>query len=294
MLALVQLFAYDFVRNAYLTGTFIALMTACVGYFVVLRAQAFAGEALADIGFAGAAGATVAGASALVGMLFLSLLAALGIGALGDRLRGRDVEIGMVLAFALGLGVLFLTIYSQFGGDATAGVNVLFGSILSVTQTDVLISLITGAVVLFLLTLLFRPLLFASIDPEGAQARGVPVRLLSVIFLLLLGVATSEAVLAIGVLLVLALLIAPAAAAINLTSRPATSLTLAMVLGLLITWGGLTMAFLGTGRHLPIGFLISALAALVYLLSLALRHLRTRNRVRPPLNSFCDCDHSQG
>src|SRR5450755_4564796 len=120
----------EFARNAFLAGTMVAVITAIAGYFVVLRSQAFAGEALADIGFAGATGAAVLGIAALPGMFILTILAALGMGALGERIRGRDVEIGMVLSFALGLGVLFLAIYAQFGSNSSEGVSVLFGSIL--------------------------------------------------------------------------------------------------------------------------------------------------------------------
>src|ERR1700687_4594480 len=137
-----QLLQYDFVQNAFLAGTLIAIMAATIGYFVVLRAQAFAGEALADIGFAGATGAAILGIGALLGMLGLSLLAALGIGALGERVRGRDIEIGMVLSFALGLGVLFLNLYT---GQGTQTVNILFGSISSVTRNDVFIMLACGS-----------------------------------------------------------------------------------------------------------------------------------------------------
>ncbi|MEO7020994.1 MAG: metal ABC transporter permease, partial [Ktedonobacteraceae bacterium] len=178
-----HLFQYDFVQNAYLAGTIVAIIAAVMGYFVVLRSQSFASEALSDIGLAGAAGAAILGVGSLFGMFVLTILAALGMGALGERLRGRDVEIGMVLSFALGLGVLFLTIYSQSGSNAAAGVNVLFGSILSVTRGDVWITLSSGIITLLLLSVLFRPLLFASIDPEVAQTRGVPVRLLSMLFL---------------------------------------------------------------------------------------------------------------
>src|SRR5437660_3555032 len=271
---------YDFVQNAFLAGSLVAIMAAIMGYFVVLRAQAFAGEALADIGFAGAMGAAVLGISSLVGMFIMVLLAALGIGALGKRIRGRDVEIGMVLSFALGLGVLFLSIYTQNGANATAGVGVLFGSILSVTHTDVLISLITALVTLLVLALLFRPLLFASIDPVLAQARGVPVRLLSIIFLLLLALATAEAVLVIGVLLVFSLLIAPAAAAEHLTHRPLTAIILSVILGLTFTWGGLILAFVGTGNHLPVSFYISAMAALTYFVSMLIARFRSPRRYR--------------
>lgn len=282
-----HLFQYDFVQNAYLAGTLVAISAALMGYFVVLRAQAFAGEALSDIGLAGAAGAALFGVSSLLGMFVLTILAALGMGALGERLHGRDVEIGMVLSFALGLGVLFLTIYSQSGSNAAAGVNVLFGSILSVTRDDVWITFFSSVMTLLLLGVLFRPLLFASIDPEVAQTRGVPVRLLSMLFLVLLAITTAEAVLVVGALLVLALLIAPATTALHLTRRPLTSLTLAVVLGLCITWGGLTLAFVGPGRHLPVGFFIAALATLCYVVSLVLKRLLVPRplQIRKPIAS---------
>jgi zinc/manganese transport system permease protein len=277
---MLQLLQYDFVQNAFLAGSLVAIMAATIGYFVVLRAQTFAGEALADIGFAGATGAAILGIGSLLGMLGLSLLAALGIGALGERVRGRDIEIGMILSFALGLGVLFLSIYIQNGANANAGVSVLFGSILTVTRRDVIITLITGSLSLLILAFLFRPLLFASIDPEVAQARGVPVRLLSIVFLLLLAVATAEAVLVIGVLLVFALLIAPAAAADLLTHRPFTSIVLSVILGLAFTWVGLILAFVGTGYHLPVSFYISAMAALTYFASMVIARFRSPRRHR--------------
>jgi zinc/manganese transport system permease protein len=187
----------------------------------------------------------------------------------------------MVLSFALGLGVLFLSIYIQNGTNANAGVAVLFGSILTVTRRDVIITLITSSVTLLMLALLFRPLLFASVDPEVAQARGIPVRLLSVVFLLLLAVAAAEAVLVIGVLLVFALLIAPAAAAEHLTRRPLTAIILSVILGLIFTWGGLILAFVGTGRHLPVSFYISTMAALTYFASLRIARFRSPRRYKP-------------
>jgi zinc/manganese transport system permease protein len=282
-----HLFQSDYVQNAYLAGTIVAIIAAVMGYFVVLRAQSFAGEALSDIGLAGAAGAAILGVGSLLGMFCLTILAALGMGALGERLRGRDIEIGMVLSFALGLGVLFLTIYSQSGAHATAGVSVLFGSVLSVTRGDVWITLYSGIATLLLIGALFRPLLFASIDPEVSQTRGVPVRLLSMLFLVLLAITTAEAVLVVGALLVLALLIVPAATALRLTRRPLTSLALSVALGLLIIWGGLTLAFVGPGRHLPVGFFISALAALFYFGSLPLKRLRTPRRYEVQPHASC-------
>lgn len=273
-----HLFQYELVQNAYIVGSIVAIIAAVMGYFVILRSQSFAGEAFSDIGLAGAAGAALLGVGSLLGMFVLTMLAALGMGALGERLRGRDVEIGMVLSFALGLGVLFLTIYSQSGTNAAAGVHVLFGSILSVTRGDVWITLVSGNVTLLVLSVISRPLLFASIDPEVAQTRGVPVRLLSILFLILLAITTAEAVLVVGALLVLALLIAPATAALRLTKRPFTSLALSIALGLFITWVGLTLAFVGPGRHWPVGFFISVLAALCYFASLPLKHLHTTRR----------------
>ncbi len=275
---LLSLLGYEFVQNAFLVGTIVAVVAAVVGYFVVLRAEAFAGEALADIGFTGATGAALVGISALLGMLGFTLLAALGMGALGRRVRGRDVEIGIVLSFVLGLGVLFLSIYTHGGGRANAGVAILFGSILSVSRADVAVTLAISAAVLLLLALLFRPLLFASVDPEVAEARGVPVRALSVAFLVLLGVTTAECALTVGVLLVFALLIAPAAAAEHLTHRPVAAILLSVVLGLGLTWGGLVLAFAGTGQHLPASFYIAAGAALVYFIAVVLGRMRAPRR----------------
>src|ERR1700722_10619623 len=157
------LLSHQFVQNAFLAGTVIAIVSAVVGYFVVLRAQAFAGHALSHIGFAGATGAAILGVSAFTGTLLFTVLAALGMGALGKRIQGRDVEIGMILSFALGLGVLFLKLYTT---NATEAVGILFGSILSVTTSDIIMSIVSAIVTFALLILIFRPLLFSSVDPE--------------------------------------------------------------------------------------------------------------------------------
>src|SRR5712692_4768810 len=266
---MLELLQHEIVQNAFLAGTIVAIVTAVMGYFVVLRAQAFAGHALSHIGFAGATGAALLGVSSLLGMFALTLLAALGIGALGERIRGRDVEIGMVLSLALGLGVLFLSLYTQ---NATEAVGVLFGSILSVTRNDVLITLGCGLTTLLLIAFLFRPLLFASIDPEVAEARGVPVRLLSIAFMLLLAITVAEAIQVVGVLLVFALLVAPAATAERLTHRPLTAIALSIVLGLVFTWSGLILSFAGLW---PVSFYIAALASCSYLVSFGIGRLRS-------------------
>lgn len=259
------LFSNEFVQNAFLAGTIVAIVAAVMGYFVVLRAQAFAGEALTDIGFAGSTAAAVFGLNPFLGMLLFSCLSALGIGSLEKRVKGRDVEIGMVLSFASGLGVLFLSLYSQMNSSqATAGLSILFGSVLSINRQQVYIALICGIILLLVLTFLYRPLLFSSIDPQVAETRGVPVRAVSLIFLVLLGITTAESVLMVGVLLVSALLIAPAAAAERLTHRPLAAIVLSITLSLTILWGGLLFTFLDTHLHLPAGFYISALASLIF------------------------------
>ena len=277
------LLQYEFVQNAFLAGTIVAIVTAVIGYFVVLRSQAFAGHALSHIGFAGATGAAILGISSFLGTFAFTLLAALGMGALGERVRGRDLEIGMVLSFALGLGVLFLSVYTRY---ATATVNILFGSILSVARSDVLLMLCCGIATLLLTSFLYRPLLFASIDPEVALARGVPVRMLSVLFMFLLAITISEAVQVVGVLLVFALLVAPAATAGRLTHQPFTAIVLSVALGLIFTWSGLILAFVA---RLPVSFYIAALAALSYFASVLISRVRSPRRYKEPAHPSREC-----
>lgn len=255
---MLELLRHEFVQNAFLAGTMVAIVAGLVGYFVVLRGQTFACEALSHVGFAGATAAVLLGAGALEGMIVFTVLAAAGMGALGKRLRGRDVEIGMVLSFVLGLGVLSLSIYTQ---NASEAVSVLFGSILSVTRQDVTVTLVCSLVVIAFLAILFRPLLFASVDPEVAEARGLPVRRLSILFLLLLAISVSQAVQVVGVLLVFTLLVMPAAAAEYLTNRPPLAIGLSVSISLVCTWGGLLLAFIG---HAPVSFYIVSLSALFY------------------------------
>ena len=271
---MVDILRHNFVQNAFLAGVIVASISGFVGYFVVLRGQAFACEALSHIGFAGATGAALVGASSLEGMFLFTLLAAVGMGALGKRLHNRDVEVGMLLSFVLGLGVLFLSIYTR---KATGAVGVLFGSILSVTTEDVLITTGSGALILILMAVLFRPLLFASIEPEVAEARGVPVQQLSILFLILLAISVAVAVQVIGVLLVFALLVVPAAAAEHLTHRPWLAMALSVLISLTATLGGLILAFIG---RWPASFYIVSLTSLFYFIALILRALRFPRRYR--------------
>lgn len=272
---MINLLQHQFVQNAFFAGTIIAVVSAVMGYFVVLRAQAFGAHALSHIGFAGATGAVLLGVSSLTGTFIFTVLAALGMGALGERIRGRDVEVGMILSFALGLGVLFLKIYTS---NATEAVGILFGSILSVTPFDLLLSIISGIGTLLLLLFLFRPLLFASVDPEIAQTRGVPVRALSTIFMLLLAITVSEAILVVGVLLVFALVVAPAATAQHMTKRPLTTIVFSVFFGLFFTWGGLVLSLL---LHGPASFFIAGLASVSYLIAIPLVHTISPHFYKP-------------
>jgi len=207
-------------------------------------------------------------------MFVFTLLAAVGMGALGKRLSNRDIEVGMVLSFVLGLGVLFLSIYTK---NATGAVGVLFGSILSVTINDVQVILGSGVFIILLMVVLFRPLLFASIEPEVAEARGVPVQGLSILFLILLALSVSVAVKVVGVLLVFALLVVPAAAAEHLTHRPWLAIVISVLISLVATLGGLILAFIG---HWPASFYIVSLTSLFYFFALIVHAVRSPRRYR--------------
>jgi zinc/manganese transport system permease protein len=254
-----QLTQYAFMRHALLAGGIAAVLCGAVGYFVVLRGLSFATDTLTHVGFAGASGAVVIGLSPVVGLLGLTALMALALGALEQRLRGRDVVIGMVLVLTLGLGLLFLRLYSGYSNETYA---LLFGAILALNTRDVVVVAVGAVLALTALAAIFRPLLFASLDAELAEARGVPVRAVATAFLLILAVAVTAATQVIGALLAVALLIAPAATAQRLTGRPGVSLLLAVMIALAVTWGGLALAF---WQPYPASFFITSLSTLTYL-----------------------------
>lgn len=255
---------YDFMRQAFLAGTLLSVVAGLVGYFVVLRHQAFAGEALSDVAFTGAVGGAAFAVNPLVGLFVSTIGAALVIGGFGERMRGRDVAVGTVLAWVLGLGVLFLSLFraSASGtGTGFSGVSVLFGNILGVSAAQTLgIAIVSGATVLVLLVI-GRPLLFASLDADVAAAKGVPVRALGLGFMVLLAVTVSEATIAVGALLVFALLLLPAAIAHHVTTRPYAAMGLAALLAVGFTWLGITIGFY-TG--FPSSVCISLLAFVGY------------------------------
>lgn len=252
---------YDFMRMAFAAATVVAIVAGLVGYFLVLRGQTFAGHALAHVGFTGATGAVLIGVSPLAGLVLLTVLAGIGMGFLGERLANRDVAIGIVLSFSLGLGLLFLHFFTAFATQATA---LLFGNVLAVTPRTVWILLGLGVICLGVLAVISRPLLFVSLQPELAAAKGVPPRLFSILFLMIVALATAECAQIVGVLLVFALMVGPAAASQQLTTNIGSGLLLAAALALAEAWLGLTLAFY---TDWPTSFWISALSAAVYFLS---------------------------
>lgn len=254
---------YDFMINAFAASGVVALVAGAVGFFMVLRGQTFAGHALSHVGFAGATGAVLIGLPPLAGMVGFTLLAGIGIGLLGDRLSGRDVAIGMVLSLALGFGLLFLHFYTSYASQATA---VLFGNVLGVGRSTLWILVALGAICLAGLAIISRPLIFASLQPELAEAKGVSLALIGVLFLGIVGIAVAESSQIVGVLLVFTLMVGPAAAAQRLTSRLALGIALSVVLAVLDAWGGLTLAFY---TDWPTSFWITALSGLVYFATLA-------------------------
>jgi zinc/manganese transport system permease protein len=234
-------------------------VSGAIGVFVVARGMSFAVHAISELGFTGAAGALVLGIDPVIGILGGSLMVGLVLGLLSLRGRERDSAIGAVLAFGLGLGLLFLSHYS---GYATEAISLLFGSIFSVSDTQLRNLVIVAAVVLLALAFLFRPLFFSSVDPEIAAARGVPLRVLSVAIFLLLALTTAEAIQVVGVLLVLTLVITPAATALRLTGRPALALLLSVAIALASTEGGILLSL---AKPWPTSFFISAISFAAYL-----------------------------
>lgn len=253
------LFQFHFMQNAFLAGTIVAVIAGAVGYFMVLRSQAFAGHALAHIGFAGATGALLFGLSPLLGLVVVGIGAAAGIGLLGARTGSAQISDGVAIAavytFAIGLGLLFLQLYS---GQAENAYSFLFGDVLGISDGDVTTTLAVGVVTMAVMIAIGRPLLFASLDPDVALARGVPVRLLSVGFLVLLAVAVAQAVQVVGILLIFALLVTPAATAQRLTARPWLAVALSIVLALLFTWVGIAVAYFAP--YSVVGFYVTTIA----------------------------------
>lgn len=253
--------AYDFMRNAFVAAGIAAVVAGIVGYFLVLRGQTFAGHALSHIGFAGATGALLIGLSPLLGLIGFTVAAGVVMGMLGERLSGRDVAIGVVLALALGFGLLFLHYYTAFATQATA---LLFGNVLAVDRTTIAVLLAMAIVTLGVLAAIMRPLVFASLQPELAEAKGVPLKLVSTVFLAVVGLAVSEGAQIVGVLLVFSLMVGPPATAQRLAADFWPGLGLSAGLALAEAWLGLAIAYY---TDWPVSFCIALLSAAGYFAS---------------------------
>jgi zinc/manganese transport system permease protein len=256
-----QLLGQHFVHTALVAGAVVSIVSGAIGVFVVARGLSFAVHAISELGFTGAAGALVVGIDPVIGMIGGSLLVGAVLGGLSLRGSERDSSIGAVLAFGLGVGVLFLSLYQGYATEAT---NLLFGSIVGVSDSQVRGLVAVAAIVCLALALLYRPLLFSSVDPEVAEARGVPVRALSVAIFLLLALATAEAIQVVGVLLVLTLVITPAAAAQRLTARPGLMLALSVGIALVSTEGGILLSL---EKSWPTSFFITAISFAFYVVA---------------------------
>jgi zinc/manganese transport system permease protein len=256
---------YDFMRTAFMAGGIVALLSGTVGYFLIMRGQTFAGHALAHVGFTGATGAVLLGVSPLFGLVSFTVLAGFAMGMLGEKLSGRDVAIGMILSLALGLGLLFLHFYTAYATQVTA---LLFGNVLGVDQSTIWSLALLAVVSLIALGVIVRPLVFASLQPELAEAKGVSLRLVSTIFLMIVAVAVAECSQIVGVLLVFTLMVGPAAAAQRLTTRFALGVGLSALLALAEAWGGITLAY---WTDWPTSFWITLLSGIAYFVSLTPR-----------------------
>ena len=249
---------YDFMRTAFAASGLAALLAGTVGFFLVLRGQTFAGHALAHASFTGATGAALFGLSPFAGLLGFTFLTGVGMGLFGEKLAQRDVAIGMMLSLSLGLGLLFLHFYTT---GATQAAALLFGNVLGVDSSALVNLVALAGLSLIALALIGRPLVFASLQADLAEARGVPLRFVSAAFLGIAAAAVAECAQIVGVLLVFTLMVGPAAAAMNLSRRLPLAIALSAGLALAEAWGGLTLAFY---TDWPTSFWITALSGLVF------------------------------
>ena len=254
-----QMLHYQFMVNAFEAGTIVAIIAGVTGYFVVLRRSAFTAHAFSEIGFAGAAAAVLLNVAPIAGLLGGSIMGGLAIAALGRRATNRDTQIGIVLAFSLGMGLLFISLYT---GYATEAYSILFGEILGVSRGQVLLTLAASVVILGGMGFVYRPLLFSSLDEDVAEAKGIPMLFIGTVFMLLVAIAVSFAVQVTGVLLIFSLMVTPAATAQYVSRRPQTGMIIAVAIALMATWVGLFVAFY---TPYPVSFFITAIAFGLYL-----------------------------
>jgi zinc/manganese transport system permease protein len=277
--ALGHMFTHPFIVHAVVAGTAIAVVSGLVGYFVALRGQVFAGDALGHVAYTGAFAALAVGLDLRIGMFAATIVAGLVLGLLGGRSIADDVTIGTVFSWVLGLGVFFLAYYTTHNStsNGAANVNVLFGSLFGISTPAMWTAVAVAAVLVVAILTIARPLLFASIDSAVAAAAGVPVRALGALFLALVGATAAEASQIVGALLLFGLLAAPAAAARRLTPDPWRALWLAALLATASVWAGIAISY--AAPTLPVSFTIMTVAAAMYAGSFLRRASTTADNV---------------
>ena len=287
-------FGSETVQTALIVGTCAALVSALIGMFTVLRGNAFAGHALADVSSAGGAASLLLGVSPLLGFLGMAWIAAFGMEFLGVRkVRERDLATGIVLGAGLGLSALLLYLDVTTTSTTGAAVSVMFGSMFAIPRSLVGPALMASAAVFLLAGLLYRPMLLTAVDPDLAAARGISPRWIGLLQLLTLGLAVAVCALAIGAVLATALLIGPAGAAIRLSRRPAQAIFWASVIGLTAVWGGIWMAYESyywfSGNAWPVSFFVVTLVFLFYLVAvLVARVTGLSARPKPVIWPHCE------
>jgi zinc/manganese transport system permease protein len=270
-----------FMTNALIGGSLVAVAAGLLGYFVITRQNAFAAHALAHIGFPGATGAILIGAPVTLGLAVFCVGGGLLIGLFGRRVADREMATGTILARATALGVLFASLASA---NASTTTSVLFGNLLAISDDQLVVYGVFTLAVVGTLAVLARPLVFASVDPAVAEARGVPVRALGVAFVVLLALTITMAVQVVGTLLLFALVVTPAATALRITARPVRVALIAVGLALAAVWGGLVLSAM---VDLPPSFFIVSLAVTAWLVVLAV----TGRRRHRPADVHVDTHH---
>lgn len=260
------------VTNSLIAGAALGIVGGLIGIFIMMRDMAFAVHGIAELSFAGAAFALLIGADVVTGSVFGSMIAALILGVLGTRARDRNSITGVLMPFGLGLGILFLSLYE---GRSANKFGLLTGQIVAVDDVQLNGMLLLSAVVVIALLLVWRPLTFASVDPVVANARGVRTSGLSIVFMMILALAVAVTIQVVGALLVLALLITPAAAAMRVTSNPVTTVVLSIVFAELAVVGGILLALAGS---LPISPYVTTISFLIYVICRGIEAVRSPRR----------------
>jgi len=267
---MLQMFHYDFMQHAFIAGTIVAVMCGAIGVFVVARGLSFITHSFSHIGFSGASFAIYVGWDPLEGLLLFTTVGALSIGQMGVKFFRREASISVILSVFLGLGILFLSLSTQSGSFTS---TILFGSVVGISLRDVWVIVILTIVLLCLLTVGYKMLKFDSFDPAGAQAAGLPIRFISVAFLLLLSVGVAEAVQIVGALLVFALMTIPAAVARHVTQSVFMMIVVSAILAVVGVWVGLTLSYFTSA---PVSFYITAFEALCYFLAIGWSAFKSR------------------